>query len=171
MVTREWDRPDTTCTKYIKTLSEKSGNAAAAFSPSRGDRQRWGEGGGKDKCLKVRGRAPPVCPPASCTGRFPWTSWSPRWWPSYGALARPWGLPLCRWPGGRDGRQIKKTGMMLWFNLSHYESFSIYSDINAVKLVTMAHKDKQAAMASLCFIFSFHLIFSMQNPIRQTGNS
>lgn len=37
-VTREWDKPDMTCTKYIKTLSGETDNSTAASSRSHSDR-------------------------------------------------------------------------------------------------------------------------------------
>lgn len=37
-VTGEWDKPDMTCTKYIKTLSGETDNSTAASSLSHSDR-------------------------------------------------------------------------------------------------------------------------------------
>lgn len=50
-VTGEWDKPDMTCTKYIKTLSGETDDNSAASSLSHSD--RWELGGGRKGNVKV----------------------------------------------------------------------------------------------------------------------
>lgn len=98
-----------TCTKYNKIFTAAMNNSADAPSLSHGDDvRRWC--GKKLKGLEVRGKAPQVCLPASCTRRFPWISWSPRWWLSCGVPAVPWGQPLCRWPAKSTKKSFIKNG-------------------------------------------------------------
>lgn len=56
-----------TCTKYIKTLCGLTAPLLSRLFHTATDQEGGGEG------LQVRGKAPPVCPPASYKGRFPWT--------------------------------------------------------------------------------------------------